>query len=127
MRRKYNGGGAPRKAMKVKLDNIRKSFVHVFGGNVLTENFFVRNLTFIVVLVVIMILFISHRYTVLQRIAEMERLKVELKDAKYESLDISSDLTEASRQGQIEKRVEESGLELKINNQPVYRIQKGKK
>lgn len=113
--------------MKVKLDNIRKSFVHVFGGNVLTENFFVRNLTFILVLVVIMILFISHRYTVLQRIAEMERLKVELKDAKYESLDISSDLTEASRQGQIEKRVEESGLELKINNQPVYRIQKRKK
>ena len=113
--------------MKVKLDNIRKSFVHVFGGNVLTENFFVRNLTFILVLVVIMILFISHRYTVLQRIAEMERLKVELKDAKYESLDISSDLTEASRQGQIEKRVGESGLELKINNQPVYRIQKGKK
>ena len=96
--------------MKIKLDNIRKSFVHVFGGNVLTENFFVRNLTFIVVLVVIMILFISHRYTVLQRIAEMERLKVELKDAKYESLDISSDLTKASRQGQIEKRVEESGL-----------------
>ena len=113
--------------MKIRLDNIRKSFVHVFGGNVLTENFFVRNITFIVVLVVIMILFISHRYTVLQRIAEMERLKVELKDAKYESLDISSDLTEASRQGQIEKREEEPGLELKINNQPVYRIQKGKK
>ena len=113
--------------MKVKFDNIRKSFVHVFGGNVLTENFFVRNLTFIVVLVVIMVLFISHRYTVLQPIAEMEHLKVELKDAKYESLDISSDLTEASRQGQIEKRVEGSGLELRINNQPVYRIQKGKK
>jgi hypothetical protein len=72
--------------MKVKIDSVRKSFVHVFGGNVLTENFFVRNLTFIVVLVIIMILFISHRYTVLQRIAEMERLKVELKDAKYESL-----------------------------------------
>ena len=72
--------------MKVKLGNIRKSFVHVFGGNVLTENFFVRNITFIVVLVVVMILFISHRYTVLQRIAEMERLKVELKDAKLQNL-----------------------------------------
>lgn len=112
--------------MRVNLGNIRKSFVHVFGGNVLTENFFVKNITFILILVVIMILFINHRYTVLRRIAEMERLKVELKDAKYESLDISSDLTEASRQGQIEKRVEESGMQLKITNEPVYRIKKGK-
>ncbi|WP_436414707.1 FtsL-like putative cell division protein [Petrimonas sp.] len=113
--------------MKLKFNNIRKSFVHVFGGNVLTENFFAKNLMFIVILVVIMILFISHRYTVIQRIAEMERLKVELKDAKYESLDISSDLTEASRQSQIEKRVEQSDLGLKVTTEPVYRIQKGKK
>ena len=116
-----------RKNMKLKFNNIRKSFVHVFGGNVLTENFFAKNLMFIVILVVIMILFISHRYTVIQRIAEMERLKVELKDAKYESLDISSDLTEASRQSQIEKRVEQSDLGLKVTTEPVYRIQKGKK
>ena len=110
--------------MKPKFGNIRKSFVHVFGGNVLTENFFARNLMFIFILVLVMILFISHRYTVIQRIAEMERLKVELKDAKYESLDISSDLTEASRQSQIEKRVEQSDLGLKITGEPVYRIKK---
>ena len=30
----------------------------------------------------------------MQRISEMERLKVELKDAKFESLNISSDLTD---------------------------------
>lgn len=108
----------------MKISNIRKSFVHVFGGSVLTENFFVKNMPFIIILVVIMILFTSHRYTVLQKISEMERLKVELKDAKYESLDISSHLTEASRRGQIEKMVEESGLELKVNNEPVYSIKK---
>lgn len=108
----------------MKPGNIRKSFVHVFGGNVLTENFFAKNIVFILVLVVVMILFISHRYTVLQRIAEMERLKVELKDAKYESLDISAALTEAGRQAQIEKRIEELGLDLKVTGQPVYRIEK---
>ena len=112
--------------MKVKLDNIRKIIRTRFrwkcvDGELFRQEPYIfcfgRHYDFV------------HQppYTVLQRIAEMERLKVELKDAKYESLDISSDLTEASRQGQIEKRVEESGLELKINNQPVYRIQKGKK
>lgn len=101
--------------------------MHVFGGNVLTEDFFAKNLAFILVLVVVMILFISQRYTVLQRISEMERLKVELKDAKFESLNISSDLTELSRLSQIEKMVEQYGLELKVTNEPVYHIKKGRR
>jgi len=36
----------------MKLDRIRKSFVHVFGGSVLTEGVFVRNLRFIITLLV---------------------------------------------------------------------------
>jgi cell division protein FtsL len=110
--------------MKLKFDNIRKSFVHVFGGSVLTENFFLLNMRFILVVVLIMFLFISHRYTVLQKMSEIERLERVLKDARYESLTISSALTEASRQGEIERRVEEAGLELKVTNEPVYHIGK---
>ena len=110
--------------MKIKFDNIRKSFVHVFGGSVLTENFFLKNMKFIIVVVVIIFIFISHRYTVLQKMSDVERLQRELKDAKYESLTFSSSLTEASRQGQIEKRVQEAGLELQVTNEPVYRIKK---
>lgn len=108
--------------MKIKFDNIRKSFVHVFGGSVLTEDFFLRNMRFILVLVVVVILFISHRYTMLQGMSDVERLQQELKDVKYEALTISSSLTEASRQGEIEKRVEEAGLDLKVSNEPVYYI-----
>ncbi len=106
--------------MKVKFDNIRKSFVHVFGGSVLTENYFLKNMWFIVAIVLVMFLFIGHRYKVLQRMSEIERLEQELKDAKYESLTISSSLTEASRQGEIERRVEEAGLELKVTREPIY-------
>src|SRR5690554_5535624 len=109
--------------MRFKFDNIRKSFVHVFGGSVLTENFFLRNMRFIIVLVVVIILFISIRYTMLQGMSDVERLQLELKDVKYEALTISSSLTEASRQGEIERRVEEAGLELKVSNEPVYIIE----
>ena len=110
--------------MKIKFDNIRKSVVHVFGGSVLTEDFFLRNMRFILVIVLIMFLFISHRYTVLQRMSEIESLERVLKDAKYESLTISSRLTEASRQGEVERRVAEAGLELRVTNEPVYYIGK---
>lgn len=109
--------------MKFKFDNIRKSFVHVFGGSVLTEDFFLRNMRFILVLVIVVILFISHRYTMLQGMSDIERLQQELKDVKYEALTISSSLTEASRQGEIERRVEEAGLQLKVSNEPVYYIE----
>ena len=109
--------------MKFKFDNIRKSFVHVFGGSVLTEDFFLRNMRFILVLVVVVILFISHRYTMLQGMSDIERLQQELKDVKYEALTISSSLTEASRQGEIERRVEEAGLDIKVTNEPVYHIE----
>ena len=109
--------------MKFKFDNIRKSFVHVFGGSVLTEDFFLRNMRFILLVVVVVILFISHRYTMLQGMSNVERLQQELKDVKYEALTISSSLTEASRQGEIEKRVEEEGLDLKVSNEPVYYIE----
>ncbi len=111
----------------MKIDKLRKSFVHIFGGNILTEDFFAKNLTFILVLVVVMILFISQRYTVIKRISEMERLKVELKDAKFESLNISSDLTEISRRSEIERLVDRSGLGLEKTSEPVYRIHKGRK
>ncbi|MDD2313293.1 MAG: FtsL-like putative cell division protein [Proteiniphilum sp.] len=106
--------------MKVKFDNIRKSFVHVFGGSVLTENYFLKNMWFIVAIVLVMFLFIGHRYKVLQRMSEIERLEQELKDAKYESLTISSSLTEAGRQGEIERRVEEAGLDLEVTREPIY-------
>jgi cell division protein FtsL len=78
---------------------------------------------FILLLVVVVILFISHRYTMLQGMSDVERLQQELKDVKYEALTISSSLTEASRQGEIEKRVEEAGLDLKVSNEPVYYIE----
>lgn len=96
--------------------------MHVFGGSVLTENFFLRNMRFILMLVLVMILFISHRYTVLQGMSDIERLQQQLKDVKYEALTISSSLTEASRQGEIERRIEEAGLDLKISNEPIYFI-----
>lgn len=108
----------------MKFDNIRKSFVHVFGGSVLTGDFFLKNMRFIIAIVLIMFLFISHRYRVLQRMGEIEKLQQELKDAKYESLTISSKLTEASRQSEIERRLKEAGLDLKVTAEPVYHLDK---
>ena len=108
----------------MNLGKIKKSFFHVFGGNILTEKFIVNNMRFFVALLIIIFVFISLRYTYLNKMSEIERLQRELKDAKYESLTISSSLTEASRQTEIEKLIERYGLEIKISNEPIYYIKK---
>ena len=103
---------------------MKRSFFHVFGGNILTEGFIVNNMRFFVLLLMIVFVFISHRYSYLRKMSEIERLQYELRDAKYESLTISSSLTEASRQPEIERLVEEYGLEIKVSNEPIYFIEK---
>ena len=108
----------------MKFSRIKKSFVRVFGGNILTENFIINNMRFFIVLLIIIFVFISHRYTHLQKMSEIEMLQRELKDAKYESLTISSNLTEASRQTEIEKLIQKYGLEIEISNEPIYYIKK---
>ena len=108
----------------MKFSRLRKSFVRVFGGNILTENFIINNMRFFVLLLIIVFVFISHRYTYLQKMSEIEKLQRELKDAKYESLTISSTLTQASRQQEIEKLVVKYGLDIEISNKPVYCIKK---
>ena len=108
----------------MKIENIRKSFMRVFGGNILTEKFFKNNRGFLIMLFFVIIVFISHRYTYLRKMSEIEALQYELKDARYESLTISSNLTQSSRQTEIEKLISQYGLEIKISNEPIYYIQK---
>ncbi|MDD2475629.1 MAG: FtsL-like putative cell division protein [Dysgonamonadaceae bacterium] len=108
----------------MKFEKIRKSFVRVFGGNILTENFIINNMRFFVMLLIIIFVFISHRYSYLRKMSKIESLQHELKDARYESLTISSNLTQASRQTEIEKQISQYGLEIKISNEPIYYIQK---
>lgn len=88
------------------------------------EGFIVNNMRFFIVLLMIVFVFISHRYSYLRKMSEIERLQYELRDAKYESLTISSSLTEAGRQSEIERLVEEYDLEIRVSNEPIYYIEK---
>ncbi len=110
--------------MNINFKNIRKSFVHIFGGSVLTEDFFVRNMRFFVTVIIIIIIFISHKYTVLSKMSQIEKLEYQLRDAKFEALTYSSSLTEASRQTEVERILEQAGLDLSVSHEPVYVIEK---
>lgn len=110
--------------IKLKLRNIKKSIMHVVGGTILTEDFFLKNTRFLLVLFVLIVLYISNRYSCISKMAEIESLRKELKDAKYESLSTSSRLISTSRQTQVEFLLKKNGVDLTSSTDPTYMIEK---
>lgn len=110
--------------MKVNLKEIKKNVMHVLSGTVLTEDFFFKNTRFMLVVFVIVVLYISNRYSCISKMAQIQSLEKELKDVKYESLTISTELIGISRESQVQKLMKDKGLEMEISKDPVYKMEK---
>ncbi len=96
----------------------------ILGGDILKEDFVVKQSKLIILITFLFVLFISNRYSCLKKLTEIDRLKTELKNVKYENLVISTQLTTNSRQSQIEILLEEKGLNLAGSKSPAYEIHK---
>jgi cell division protein FtsL len=108
--------------------NIKKkkknSLSHILGGGVLTEDFVAQQYKLLILIVFLIIMFISNRYSCMKKLTEIENLKTKLQDVKYENLIISTELTSNSRQSQIEEMLAKKGMGLRSSKASVYEIQK---
>ena len=89
----------------------------ILGGDILANYFFKRQTSLLILIMILTILYIDNRYTSQQELIEIDRLKKELTDIKYDALTRSSELMEKSRQSRIEEYIstEESHLETATN------------
>ena len=96
----------------------------ILGGDILANDFFKRQTSLLILIMILTILYIDNRYSSQQESIEIDRLKKELTDRKYDALTRSSELMEKSRQSRIEEYIStgESPLET-ATNRP-YLIQK---
>ena len=96
----------------------------ILGGDILANDFFKRKTSLLILIMILTILYIDNRYSSQQELIEIDRLKKELTDRKYDALTRSSELMEKSRQSRIEEYIStgESPLET-ATNRP-YLIQK---
>ena len=96
----------------------------ILGGDILANDFFKRQTSLLILIMILTILYIDNRYSSQQELIEIDRLKKELTDRKYDALTRSSELMEKSRQSRIEEYIStgESPLET-ATNRP-YLIQK---
>ena len=93
------------------------SIKSILGGDILANDFFKRQTSLLILIMVLTILYINNRYECQQEMIEIDRLKKELTDIKYDALTRSSELMEKSRQSRIEEYIstEESHLETSTN------------
>lgn len=111
-------------ANKKKSKKKRFSLNHILGGDILVEDFVIKQSKLLILIVFLTILFISNRYSCAKKMTEIEDLQAKLMDVKYESLIISTELTTNSRQSQIESLLKKKGIELKGSKTPPYELKK---
>ena len=96
----------------------------IFSGGFLTEDFVIRQSKLLILIAFLILVFISNRYSCIKKLTEIENLKTELENVKYENLILSTELTSNSRQSQIEEMLATRGVGLRSSKASVYEIKK---
>jgi hypothetical protein len=102
----------------------RLSFVYILGGGILKEDFFVKHIKMIVLVVILTIGFISNRYACILKIRKIDSLQKELKETQLEALSVSVELAGYSRPSIVEEQVKKQYIDLEIAASPPYELHK---
>lgn len=100
----------------------RTSLKSILGGDILAADFFRRQSKLIVLIMVMIIFYIHNRYDMQQKLIEIDQLKKELTDIKYDALTRNSELMEKSRQSRIEDYISKEKSDLQAPITPPYLI-----
>ncbi len=85
------------------------SFKSILGGDILQSRFFLRQVVFILFVVVLMLIYTGNRYSSQRDIIVIDSLKMRLQEERYNVLTQSSELMNLSRQSNIEKALRANG------------------
>ncbi len=108
---------------KVERDEIKgpslKSFIN---GSIITGKLIARNITYILFLVFLAIIYIANRYHAERMVRQIITAREELKDLRAEQITTASVLMNYSKPSTIEDMVEQRGLGIKQPIKPPFKI-----
>lgn len=96
----------------------------ILGGDILANEFFKRQTPLLILIMVLTVLYIDNRYNSQQELIQIDMLKKELTDIKYDALTRSSELMEKSRQSRIEEYISAQDSHLQTATNRPYLIKK---
>lgn len=102
----------------------KPSIKSILGGDILAGDFFRRQSGLLILVMVLIIFYIHNRYASQQQQIEIDNLRKELTDIKYDALTRSSELMEKSRQSRIEEYISSKGSDLQTATHPPFVIKK---
>ena len=93
-------------------------------GDMLLNVLIQRHLGLILLLFALILAYVSNRFAFQREQVEIQRLRSELNDIKYEALARSSELMEKSRESNIQRFIVERGSQLQMSTCPPVVIKK---
>lgn len=112
------------KGDELSTQNRGMSLKKIFLGDFLLSDFLRRQALLVVLLMIYTVIYISNRYACQQELVEIDKLRKELVDIKYDALTRSSELTERTRQSRIEEYVSAGESSLQTSTTPPYFVEK---
>ena len=100
------------------------SICSILGGDLLVNDFFIRESRLLILIMILTVLYIDYRYSSQQELIEIDKLKKDLIDIKYDALTRSSELMEKSRQSRIEEYISTEDSPLQTATNRPYLIKK---
>ena len=104
----------PRKKINFKVKSI-------IDGT-LFQKHILDNITFVLFVFIILILFIANRFHAEKTVRNINTVEKELKELRVESISISSELVSISRQSEVSKLVKSKGLKLEEATEPPLKV-----
>ena len=96
-------------------------------GSVLTRDFVMRQLPFIIFLAILAIIYIGNRYHAEKLVRRSGELQTELKELRAEAITVSAELVHLSRQSEVLKLLRKNNLDLFESVEPPQMIVAGKR
>ena len=101
----------------------RLSLRKILGGDILYAQALRRQIGLMLLITLFLILYIANRYSIQQKLIEIDKLQTDLQDAKYKALSSNSQLTEESRESHVLEMLKTNAdSTLHIADQPPYII-----
>ena len=98
------------------------SFKGIIDGSLLTIRSVIDQIPFILFLVFLAIVYIANRYQAEKMVRELSSLKTEVKDLRAEQITTASELMNLSRPSNVEKLIQQRGLDLEQPKEPPHKI-----
>lgn len=101
----------------------RVKVADILNGEILHNDFFRRQLPFMLFILILLVVYINNRYSAVAELRDISRKTEQLERLKNESLTVSHELMEMGRQSYVVEKLKNQGSSLELSLEPATEIE----